>query len=298
MNHTQHIWLDGKLIPADQAHTNIATHTLHYGSGAFEGIRCYETDNRPAIFRLQDHVARLLRSFACFSVHCPFDMHEIHEAIIDTVRTNKASNCYIRPIIFFGSESLALSPDTLSVHCAITTCTLHLGLPTQTMRLAIIRRRRINGDALPLHSKLNGMYINSVLAQNDAHNEGFDDALMLDSSGAIAEASCANIFFVIDGVLVTPTDYAILPGITRSSVLTIATTLGIPTAQAVVLPTEIHQASEAFICGTAIEIRPIASIGQVILPNSPGKITQRIQHAYKMATTQTTSAWNSWLTQI
>src|ERR1700722_10497919 len=212
---TQFIWLDGNIIPWQEASVHITTHTLHYGSGAFEGIRCYATPKGTAIFRLSDHITRLLRSCASLGVPIALTAQTLEQAVIDTINANSFTNCYIRPIIFFGSESLLLSPRNCSIHCAIIALEMNKYLGTQPVTVAISKIKRMPPDSAPLHNKINGYYVNSIFAFHDAQDRGFDEALLLDQHGTIAEGSVANIFFIMDGILTTPTAEAILPGITR-----------------------------------------------------------------------------------
>ncbi len=291
------IWLDGTFVPWQQATIHIMTHTLHYGSGAFEGIRCYETEHGPAIFRLSEHVERLLHSFSCFDVTAPWKKSELEKAIIDTVKVNNLKNCYIRPLIFFGSESLLLSPKNLTIHCAIIALDMGKYLGKEAIYVGISTVKRINPDAMPVHNKINGFYVNSIFAFHEVKNRGFDEALLLDHNGNISEGSVANIFFVIDGILKTPSSESILPGITRASVLTIAQTLNIQTEEGTITLQDINNATEAFFCGTASEITPIKAIENIQFSN-PGPITQKIKNAYQDCTLGKNNHFKSWLTSI
>ncbi len=276
------IWLDGALVPQKEASIPLTTHTLHYGSGAFEGIRCYATDNGPAVFRLSDHVERLLQSFSCFGAPFPWSKEAIEQAIIATIKANAFEDCYIRPIIFFGGESLLLSPKELSIHCAILVMDMDKYLGKEPIRMGISSVKRIHPESMPIHHKINGFYVNSILAFHDARSRGFDEALLLDHGGTIAEGSVANIFFVVDGVLITPSTTSILPGITRSTILSIAKELGIET-RVETLPLEIiEKATEAFLCGTASEITPIKSIESKYF-SAPGGMTQALHTEYQSA---------------
>lgn len=292
------IWLDGELVPWEQATIHVATHTLHYGSGAFEGVRCYATENGPAIFRLSDHVDRLLRSFSCFGVAVPWTKAMLEEAIIATVRANNFSNCYIRPLIFFGSESLLLSPRNLSVHCAVIAFTLDKYLGKEAIKVGISKFKRISPESVPIQSKISGFYVNSILAFQEAQDRGFDEALLLDYEGTIAEGSVANIFFVIDGDVVTPPPSSILPGITRASIISLAQKLAIPLKERIVTMDDIFRATEAFFSGTASEITSIKSIEQKEFLLTPGPITQKINNAYHAATLGKENYFKSWLTLV
>lgn len=292
------IWLDGILIPWEQATLHIMTHTLHYGSGAFEGIRCYATHHGPAIFRLSDHVDRLLHSFSCFGTQFPWTKEAIETAIIDTVKANCLDNCYIRPIIFFGSESLILSPKNLSIHCAIIVLEMDKYLGKEAITVGISSITRIPPQAVPIHSKINGFYVNSIFAFHEVKERGFDEALLLDEQGNIAEGSVVNIFFVIDGVLITPPPTSILPGITRASVLAIAHSLNISTKEEAVTLDTLSKVTESFFSGTASEITPIKKIEQQEFSTRPNTITEKIKTAYQDITLGRNNHFKSWLTFI
>jgi len=291
------IWLDGTFVPWEHATIHVMTHTLHYGSGAFEGIRCYKTDNGPAIFRLSEHVARLRQSFSCFSVTVPWTQDILEKAIIDTIIINNLGDCYIRPLLFFGSESLLLSPKKLSVHCAIIAFDMDKYLGTHAIRVGISSIKRIHPDSMPIHNKINGFYVNSIFAFHEVSNRGFDEALLLDHNSAISEGSVANIFIVIDGILKTPTTQSILPGITRASILTLAHALDIPIEETVITLHDIYNATEAFFCGTASEITPILCIEDIMLL-APGPITQKITSAYRDCILSKNKHFKSWLTSV
>lgn len=293
-----YIWLDGKMVPWEQATVHIMTHTLHYGSGAFEGIRCYATKNRPAIFRLSEHVDRLLNSFSCFETTFPWTKSILEQAIIDTVKANGLSNCYIRPLIFFGAESILLSPKNLSVHCAIIAIDMDKYLGKEAISVGISSIKRISPSAVPIHNKINGFYVNSIFAFQEVKNRGFDEALLLDQKGNISEGSVANIFFVIDGILKTPPSESILPGITRASVMDIAKKLGIPTSEEIITLQDMNNATEAFFTGTASEITPIKLIDQKQFDQSPGKVTQAIKEMYKSIALGNNNDFKFWLTFI
>lgn len=292
------IWLDGKLVPWEQATVHIMTHTLHYGSGAFEGIRCYATENGPAIFRLSEHVDRLLNSFSCFETTFPWTKTMLEQAIITTVKANGLSNCYIRPLIFFGSESLLLNPKNLSVHCAIIAIDMDKYLGKEAINVGISSIKRISPNAVPIHNKINGFYVNSIFAFQEVKSRGFDEAILLDQKGNISEGSVANIFFIIDGILKTPPSESILPGITRASVIDIAKKLNIPTSEETITLQDVNNATEAFFTGTASEITPIKLIDQKQFNISPGEITQAIQRMYKKITVGNNNDFKLWLTFI
>lgn len=291
------IWLDGTLVPWEQATIHVMTHTLHYGSGAFEGIRCYTTENGPAIFRLSDHVDRLIHSFSCFNTPLPWSKEVIEQGIIDVIKANNLSSCYIRPVLFFGSESLLLSPKKLSVHCAIIALDMGKYLGREAITVGISAIKRIDPESMPIHNKINGFYVNSIFAFHEAQEKGFDEALLLDHEGAIAEGSVANIFFVIDGVLKTPPQQSILPGITRASIIAIAQSLGITTKQETITVHDIKNATEAFFTGTASEITSIKSIEHKQFITT-GIVTDKLKEAYHAIINGKEKKIKSWLTFI
>jgi len=292
------IWLDGKFVPWNEANIHIMTHTLHYGSGAFEGIRCYDTDEGPAIFKLSEHVDRLLKSFSCFNVQCPWDKPTLEQAIIDTVKVNKFNNCYIRPLLFFGSESLLLSPKNLSVHCAIIALDITSHGKRDNVTVGISPIRRINPQAVPIHNKINGYYVNSIFAFHKAQERGFDEALLLDHQGNIAEGSTVNVFFVIDSIIKTPPSTSILPGITRASIQAIAQQVNIPIREEILTVSDIDQATEAFFTGTLSEIIPIKKIEQKEFSITNNTITQKIKSTYHDTVHGKDSSFKTWLTYI
>ena len=294
----QFIWLDGAITPAEKAMIPVTTHTLHYGSGAFEGIRCYTTKKGLIIFRLSEHIERLLTSFSLFEVAIPWTKKELEQAVVDTVQANSLKNCYLRPILFFGSESLLLNPSKLSVHCAIIAFDMEKYLGKKPITVGISKVKRISPDAMPVHNKINGFYVNSIFALNEVKDRGFDEALLLDHEGNVAEGSVANIFFVIDGILKTSPAHSILPGITRDSVLKIARKLDIPIQESLLTKHDIGNATEAFFTGTASEITPIKTIEEKQFNGAPGAITQKIIHTYQNTTLGNDNSFKPWLTFI
>lgn len=298
MKKGSHIWLDGKLVPWEQATVHVMTHTLHYGSGVFEGVRCYKTEKGPAIFRLFDHVQRFLHSASRFNITVPWEQRVLEQAIIDTVQANDLNDCYIRPLLFFGAESLLLNPLNCSIHCAIIVLPLEKYLGTQGINVTISPFQRLSGRAVPIQSKINGYYVNSIFAHQEAKLRHFDEALLLNDEGTIAEGSVANIFFVINGALVTPPTGTILPGLTRASVITLAASLGIDVQEKTMHVNDIETATEAFFTGTASEITPIASIDGKKLAGHDGPITRTLIECYQNIVHGNNKKFISWLTLI
>lgn len=291
------VWIDGKMVPKEEAKIGITCHTLHYGSGVFEGMRCYSTENNAAVFRLHDHIKRLFKSFENFEINLPWTEKEIAQAVIDTIKINNLDDCYIRPIIFFGDESLLISPKELSLHCAIIALPMEKYLGKDPIKVGFSNIKKLAKDSMPINSKINGSYANSIFAFNDVKKRGFDDAILLDQNGNIAEGSVANIFFVKNNKIVTPTLNSILPGITRDSILKIAKHLNIEIVEQDIKPDDIFEKgfTEAFFTGTASEITPIKSIENIEF-NAPGKITNDINQIYQNIVKNKDNAFLDWLT--
>lgn len=232
-----------------------------------------------------------------FGVKAPWHEQELQQAVIQTIKSNGFNSCYVRPIIFFGNQSLVLSPQNLSVHCAIIALPWDKYLGNEPVTVGISSFRRISSHAMPLHNKTNGLYANSILALHDVRARGFHEALLLDNNGFIAEASVANAFFVIDGILRTPPPSEILPGITRDTVLHLAKELGVAVSQQPLSLEDVQFATEAFFTGTASEITPIAKLEQKEFA-APGPITKLIQKNYLDCTHGKLPSCKCWLTFI
>jgi len=291
------IWLDGTLVPWEQATVHVMTHTLYYGSGAFEGIRCYATEHGPAIFRLSDHVDRLIHSFSFFNTPLPWSKEVIEQGIIDVIHANNLTNCYIRPMLFFRSKSLLLSPKRLSIHCTRIALDIEKYLGREAITVGLSSIKRIDPESMPLHNKINGSYANSIFAFHEAQEKGFDKALLLDHKETIAEESVANISFVIDGVLKTPPQQSILPNITRASIIAIAQSLDLSTTQETLTLHDITKATEDFFTGTASEITSIKSIEHTQFV-TPGAITKKLKKTYHAAIYGKNNRFKPWLTFI
>ncbi|MEM3382897.1 MAG: branched-chain amino acid transaminase [Nitrososphaerales archaeon] len=280
---TDLIWMNGKFVNWDEAKVHILTHGLHYGTGVFEGIRCYETKNGPAVFRLKDHIKRLFDSAKVFMMEIPFSIKEIVEAVKETVRVNKLKECYIRPIAFYGYKEMGLNPLNNPVDVAIICYPWGTYLGEEGLkkgvRCKISSWRRIDSCMLPPLAKLTANYANSVLAKLEALKCGYDEAILLNLNGRVAEGPGENIFIVKDRKLITPPFCAgALPGITRDSIITIAKDRGVLTTEMEILREQLFLADEVFFTGTAAEITPIREIdGRVIGNGSRGPITEMLQ---------------------
>ena len=286
MEKAEKIWMNGKLIPWDEARVHVLTHALHYGTGVFEGIKCYDTVKGPAIFRLQEHMQRLTNSAKIYRMPMPFSVDELCAAAEETVKVNNLKECYIRPIAFRGYGEMGVNParNPMDVSIIVWKWGAYLGEEgmEKGIRTMISSWQRIDTRSLPAHAKACGHYMNSVLAKQEALDLGFDEAIMLNSHGMLCEGSGENLFIVKNGVLITPPPSAgALPGITRESAITIAQDTGIDFIIRDIIREEIFLADEAFFTGTAAEITPIREVdGRAIGNNGRGEITKKIQSKY------------------
>jgi branched-chain amino acid aminotransferase len=296
---TDKIWMDGTLVPWDEAKVHVLTHTLHYGSGVFEGIRAYPTSKGPAVFRLTDHMRRLHDSAELFLMELPYSVEELVEATKETIRANAVDSCYIRPIAFLGYGEMGLNPLPCSVNVSIALWPwgTYLGDDgvKNGVRMKVSSWRRMDPNVNPVAAKGTGIYINSSLAKVEALKGGYDEALLLNTNGSVAEATGENVFLVKDGVLRTPPLSAgALEGITRASVMTIARDLGYEVEEHELLRTDLYLADEAFLTGTAAEIVPIRSLDDREI-GPPGEMTRKIQETYFAAVHGEVEKYKDWL---
>jgi branched-chain amino acid aminotransferase len=265
MQTTEKIWRNGSFVPWEDAQVHVLTHALHYGTGVFEGIRAYDTPSGVAVFRLTDHVQRFQRSASLYEMDLGYTVEELAAAVHATLATNGIGSCYIRPIAFRGAGAMGLYPldNPVEVIIAVWPWGAYLGEEALEMGVSckISSFRRIGPNTLPPAAKASGQYINSVLAKLEASRCGFDEAILLNEEGYVADGSGENVFVVRDGVLYTPpTTASCLPGITRASVIRMATALGIEVRETNLVRTDLYFADEVFLCGTAAEVTPVASI--------------------------------------
>jgi branched-chain amino acid aminotransferase len=303
INKTEKIWMDGKFVAWENAKMHVLTHTLHYGLGVFEGIRCYNTPKGPAIFRLNEHVKRLFQSAHIFLMKIPFTENQIKNAIIDTVKVNKLKKCYIRPIVYIGYGAMGLYPKGNPINVAIAAWPWGAYLGEEGLekgirvKLSSFIRNHVNSSMS--RGKVCGYYVNSQLAKKEAISCGYDEALLLDTEGYVSEGSGENIFIVRDGVLKTTPLTSILEGITRHSIITIAKDIGIEVREERFTRDEIYIADEAFFTGTAAEVTPIREMDNRIIGNGKrGAITRRLQSIFFDIVKGKNKKYKSWLTFV
>ncbi len=283
---TEYIWMDGKLIPWDHAKVHVLTHSLHYGVAAFEGIRAYVTaSGRPAVFRLDKHVDRFFDSAHIMLMDYPYSKQEISGAILETLRKNRLKAGYIRPISFLGYGDMGLYVENNPVHIAIAAWPWGAYLGEEGLkngiRIKISSFVRYNVNASMSKAKISGAYVNSILAKKESKLAGYDETILLDEEGYVAEGSGENVFIVKDGVLKTPPLTSILPGITRSTILQLAKESGIPVEEVRFTRDEMYIADGAFLSGTAAEITPIREVDdRRIGAGKPDPVTLRIQKKF------------------
>jgi branched-chain amino acid aminotransferase len=297
------IWLDGALVPQEEAKVSVLTHAMHYGTSVFEGIRAYPTERGPAIFRLREHSVRLLESAKILGMHPKWSVEEIDQAIIATVRANQRQGCYIRPLIWWGAESLGVNPSRNELHFMVATLVWGTYLGDEAVRkgarLMTSSWRRSSGDIMPTKAKAGGNYVNSVLANVEARENGFDEALLLDKEGFVAEGAGENIFFVKDGTLYAIAHSVNLRGITRDSVITLARDMGTPVLNTMAVRDELYTADEVFMVGTAAEVTPIASIDRrPIGAGVAGPFALAMRERYLAAATGRLPGYERWLTHV
>jgi len=279
------IWFDGEMIDWRDAKVHVLTHTLHYGMGVFEGVRAYKAEQGTAIFRLQAHTDRLYESADMLNMDIPFDKETLNQAQLASVRDNNLESAYIRPMCFYGAEGMGLRADNLRVHVMVAAWEWGAYLGKENLENGIRIRKstfRKNDSHPSMYlAKANGNYINSMLALDEAMSKGYDEALLLDSKGNVAEGSGENIFMINDGVLYTPELTASLNGITRNTIMTLAKETGHDVVETTIKLEQLYDADEVFFTGTAAEVTPIREIDDNSIGNgSRGPITEKLQTMY------------------
>lgn len=294
------IWLDGQMVDWRDAKVHVLTHTLHYGLGVFEGVRAYATEQGPAIFRLQEHTDRLFNSAKILGMAMPYDKDTINAACIAAVRDNKLESAYLRPMAFYGSEGMGLRADNLQTHVMVAAWTwgAYLGGDYDKgirIRTSSFTRHHVNSAMC--RAKANGHYFNSMLALSEALRDGYDEALLLDVDGYVAEGSGENIFYVHDGAIYTPDLRSALDGITRKTIMQFADELNIPVIEKRVTRDDLYIADEVFFTGTAAEVTPIGEIdGRAIGDGMIGPISKQLQTRYFDCVKGKSPEYADWLT--
>ena len=298
------VWMNGRAIPWQNATTHVSAHALHYGSGVFEGIRCYETADGAAVFRLDAHLDRLYSSAEIYGITIPYTREELAGGVNEIVRLNNFRSCYVRPICYLGSGSLAVHPGNTPVEVVILAWPWapYLGVEglKHGVRVTVSPWRKFQSRMMPTTAKACGQYLNSILAVRDAVSRGYAEALLLDAEGHLAEGSGENLFIVRDGKLLTNDEsHSILPGITREAVIKIAIDLGYQVETRALDLEDLVSADEAFFTGTAVEVTPIREVDETVIgKRTPGFVTEEIQRVFYAATSGEDRRYYDWLHPI
>jgi len=293
------IWVNGDFVRWDDAKVHVLSHGLHYGTGVFEGIRAYETERGTAIFRHREHLDRLERSAELYYMEVPYSLEELRGATHELIRRNGLDSCYIRPLAFrgYGEMGLYAQSAPIDVIVAVWPWGAYLGEDSKRngIRCKVSSWRGLSGDSLIPHAKASGQYLNSILAKTESANAGYDEAILLDIHGNVSEGSGENVFIVRDGVLATPGHASsILDGITRRSVIQIASDLGYPVEERDIARAEMFLADEMFLTGTAAELVPVREVDDHAI-GEPGEVTRVIQTKYENALHGRAPEYQEWL---
>ena len=278
------VWMNGRFVDWDDATVHVLTHALHYGTGVFEGIRCYETSRGPAIFRARDHFDRMERSAKIFLMDLPFSCDELIDASCELIRRSELRSCYIRPIAYRSYGEMGVNPDRNPIELSIAVWPWGAYLGEEALRrgvrMTISSWRRHDPNIIPPQAKVTGAYVNASMAKLEAVRAGYDEAIMLNPQGYVSEATGENLFVVKEGEILTPPlDAGPLPGITRASIMTIAADLGVPVFERLMTRADLYAAEEIFCTGTAAEVTPVREIDERVI-GDPGPITQTLQQKY------------------
>lgn len=297
------IWLDGRLVPWREANTHVLTHSLHYGLAVFEGVRAYKTTLGTAVFRLREHTERLLRSAHILQIPVPYDLDTLMKAQLETVAGNGLEECYIRPLVYLGSEKMGVSPKGAKTHVAVAAWPwgAYLGEEAleQGIRVKTSSYTRHHPNITMCKAKASGNYMNSILANNEATADGYDEALLLDVDGFVAEGSGENIFIVKHGIIHTPDLSSALEGITRDCILQLAAESGIAVQERRISRDELYSADEAFFTGTAAEVTPIREADRRLIgAGHRGPLTTRLQSLYFDCVKGRAAHHQDWLTVV
>jgi branched-chain amino acid aminotransferase len=298
------IWMNGEFVAWEDAKVHVLTHGLHYGTGVFEGIRCYDTAIGPAVFRHADHIDRLFKSAELFYMPLPYTREQLREATLDLIGRNGLRSCYIRPIAFRGYGTMGLFPldAPVDVSIAVWKWGAYLGEDSKHngVRAKVSSWRRISGDSLIPHAKASGQYLNSILAKVETHKAGYEEAILLDDRGFVCEGSGENIFVVRDGVISTPPQTAsILDGINRRSAIQIARDLGFELVERDIARSELYLADEIYLTGTAAELVPVREVDDHrVGAGTSGEVTRAVQAAFEDALHGRTERYREWLDPV
>jgi branched-chain amino acid aminotransferase len=297
------IWYDGKLVPWRDATTHVLTHSLHYGLSVFEGLRAYKTDNGTAIFRLKEHTKRLFNSAHIYQIPIPYDAETLEAAQCEVVRANQLESCYLRPLVFYGSEKMGVSPKGVQVHVAIAAWPWGAYLGEEALaegiRVKVSSYSRQHVNVTMPRAKVATTYANSIIANAEALQDGYDEALLLDTEGFVAEGAGENVFIVKDNVVYEPEIASALTGITRSTMHALAADLGIPVVTRRLTRDDVYIADEAFFTGTAAEVTPIREVdNRRIGAGRRGPVTERLQKAFFDLVQGRNPKYQGWLTKV
>ncbi len=303
-NYSKNIWFDGEIIPFNDAKIHVMSHCVHYGSGVFEGIKCYDTPNGPAVFRLKEHMDRLHASAGAFNIKIPFTTDELCQATISLIKSNEVKNCYLRPVAFYGFDTLGVHPKNCPVQVSIATLDWGAYVSKEALekgaKITISPWRKFETSSFPASTKASGQYLNSLLAVQDAKARGFDEALLLNIDDTIAEGSGQNIFIIKDGIFHT-NDYKsnILMGITRDSIFTILENMNLDYKIDTITKEDLFDADEVFYCGSASEITPIRQIDNHIVGDGKmGQLTSQLQKMYYNIVRGNEEEYFNWLSFV
>jgi branched-chain amino acid aminotransferase len=299
---SQWLWMNGDVLRWEDANVHVSSHTLHYGSGVFEGMRCYKTAKGPALFRLTEHLDRFYASAEVYGIVIPYTRDELRAAVIETIHSNGFESCYVRPICFHGSSVLSVHPGNCRVEVAILAWPWgsYLGEVQAGAKVTISKWIRFHSSMMPTTAKACGQYVNSMLANREAVARGFDEAIMLDTDGYVAEGAGENLFLVRNGLLITnDEESSILPGITRDAVIQIARDQGYNVSIQKMTVEDLVSADEAFFTGTAAEVTPIGEVdGKAIGKRAPGPVTQLLSEAFLSITAGSDARYDGWLSYV
>jgi branched-chain amino acid aminotransferase len=298
------IWMNGDFVPWDEAKVHVLTHGLHYGTGVFEGVRCYDTEIGPAVFRHQDHIDRLYKSSELYYMPVPFEREQIRQATLELIARNGMRSCYIRPLVYRGYGTMGLFPLDAPIDVAIAAWEwgAYLGDDGKKngIRAKVSSWKRISPESLIPQAKASGQYLNSILAKIESHKAGYEEAILLDEHNHVCEGTGENIYIVRDGRIITPPLTAsILDGINRRSIIQIATDLGFEVVERDIARAELYLADEVFLTGTAAELTPVREIDDhAVGTGRPGEVTRAVQDAFEDALHGRSERYREWLDPV